>query len=92
MNVQISTFVDFSGPIQELDPLLEALTEAVVNCGYGNTDEDEAATRSLITVTPSEIEQYEDATDFAKSLLKSASIIIIPMLVNEEENNERTGD
>ena len=92
MNVQISTFVDFSGPIDDLDPLLDAICDAVVQCGYGSEESDDSIVKSVVTVSASRLTEYEDAGAFLVSLLDEAAVIITPLADDKEEVNERTGD
>lgn len=89
MNIQINVFVDFSGPFEELYPLVDKIEDAVVECGYG-VDEVTDVLKSLITVTPSRLSEFSDASSFARSLVHESALIAIPQ--NKGGSNEHTRD
>lgn len=86
MNIIIETYVNFSGPANDLSPLVEKISQAVVECGYG-VDEEYDALTALIVVKESDIGAYESSDDFAKTLIKNSLAVVIP-----KEGSDDSGD
>lgn len=84
MNVAVTTFVRFSGPFSELEPLLSRITDAVIESGYANVDETDALT-CLVTVGESAIGDYENVSDFVRSASANSITVIFPMDKQEVE-------
>lgn len=75
MNIGIHTYISFSGPANELEPLVRDIAEAVIRHGYGvNSDH----LTSLIVLKESEIGSFVNAQDFAKSVVRDSFGVIIP--------------
>ena len=83
MNIELRVFVRFSGPARELEPLVQDISDAVVKNGYGVKDDDNLV--SLVVLKQSEIDHYENPSDFAKYVIEDAISVVIP---TEGENND----
>lgn len=93
MNVAITTYIRYSGPVSELDPILKDISGAVIRNGYG-VDVETDSLVSLITVTESPIGSFDDVNDFAKAVVRDAITVIVPTNMTPEEvkNAERSID
>ena len=84
MNIEIRTFVNFSGPAIDLHDLIEAISNAVIDNGFG-VDPDRDDLTALIVVRESDIGSYEDSNDFVKSVLNNSISIVIPVKEEVDE-------
>lgn len=87
MNILVETYVNFSGPANDLAPLVEKISQAVIESGYGVHPEYDALT-ALIVVRESDILAFENPADFAKTISRNSLAIVIPM----EEVKDDSGD
>jgi len=90
MNIEIRTFIRYSGTTEGLKPLLEDLGAALINNGFGSKDDDNIV-KSLIVVRESEIIQWESVQQFAESLLDDSFLLVMPT-DDREEHADSTGD
>jgi hypothetical protein len=89
LNIQITTYVHYSGPAEGLDPLINAIANAVIEQGFASK-RDGMYVKSLLSIKESDLEQFNDATEFAKYISKTSMLTILPL--EEEETDDSTGD
>lgn len=91
MNVVINTFIAFSGPAIDLEPLIEDIQAAVIKHGYA-VDPGTDVLSSLIVARESGVGEFENPDDFIVIAIKDAIGVSIPMKEEEDESSSSTGD
>lgn len=87
MNLHLGVYLRFSGPTEELRPLLEKIGTALIEEGYGS-DKEADVLNSMIVVSESKFGRYEKPKDFLESVLSQGLIVVIPT----KEEDADTGD
>lgn len=84
MNIGIYTYIRFSGPTTELEPLVRDFAEALVRNGFGVTDDN---LTSLIVLKETELGSFVNPSDFAKSVVRDSFGVIVPEGKEEEDDS-----
>jgi hypothetical protein len=85
MNVVITTYVRFGGPLDGLEPLLAGITDAIIANGYANSAKTDVLT-ALVAVEESDLGSYENINDYVKTIFEKSLAVYIPMDGEEIDN------
>jgi hypothetical protein len=87
MNLHLGIYFTYSGPLDDLNPLVGEIGKLMIERGYGVDIESDNLT-TLLILKESDIGKWVDPSDFAKSLLDGALVAVVPANGKSDEEEK----
>ncbi len=90
MNISIESLIDYEGPSEGLDPVVEAICDVLVQHGFASDDPNDldGVVRSMVVVRESPLARAASEEDFVRKILESKPIMISVPAEEKEASSE----
>ncbi len=89
MNLHLGVYFAFSGPLNDLQPLVEDVAKTMIERGFG-VDVESDNLNTLLVLKESDIGSWVNVNDFAKNLLENSILVVVPANPKREVEDEHS--